>query len=152
MTETEAYNKLTAYCAQAEHCRAEVAEKLQRWGIAYEAIDRIADRLTQEGYIDEERYCRAFVRDKYRLDKWGRAKIIQALQLKKMAPTFYLPILNEEINREEYISILRGLLSSKRKSVHAEDEAQLREKLIRFALSRGFEMRDIIDCLKGSGE
>ena len=152
MTETEAYNKLTAYCAQAEHCRAEVAEKLQRWGIAYEAIDRIADRLTQEGYIDEERYCRAFVRDKYRLDKWGRAKIIQALQLKKMAPTFYLPILNEVINREEYISILRGLLSSKRKSVHAEDEAQLREKLIRFALSRGFEMRDIIDCLKGSGE
>ena len=152
MTETEAYNKLTAYCAQAEHCRAEVAEKLQRWGIAYEAIDRITDRLTQEGYIDEERYCRAFVRDKYRLDKWGRAKIIQALQLKKMAPTFYLPILNEVINREEYIAILRGLLSSKRKSVHAEDEAQLREKLIRFALSRGFEMRDIIDCLKGNGE
>ena len=42
ITETEALNRVAAYCSTAEHCRAEIAEKLQRWGIAYDAIDRIA--------------------------------------------------------------------------------------------------------------
>ena len=60
ITETEALNRVAAYCSTAEHCRAEIAEKLQRWGIAYDAIDRIINRLEQEKYIDEERFCRAF--------------------------------------------------------------------------------------------
>ena len=69
ITEKDALSRMAAYCASAEHCRAEVVEKLQRWGIAYDAIDRIIDRLEQEQYIDEERYCRAFIRDKYRFAK-----------------------------------------------------------------------------------
>lgn len=152
MTETDAYNKLTAYCAAAERCRADVTEKMTRWGIAYDATRAIADRLVNEGYIDEERYTQAFVRDKYRLDKWGKAKIIQALQLKKMAPTFYLPIVNATIDRDEYIDILRTLLASKAKSVHADDPHERREKLIRFALSRGFEMADILSCIGEDSE
>ena len=34
MTEEEALTRVSAYCATAEHCRAEVSEKLQKWGIA----------------------------------------------------------------------------------------------------------------------
>ena len=85
ITETEALNRVAAYCSTAEHCRAEIAEKLQRWGIAYDAIDRIINRLEQEKYIDEERFCRAFINDKYRFAKWGKMKIGQALQLKKIS-------------------------------------------------------------------
>lgn len=33
ITETEALNKVAAYCSTAEHCRAEISEKLQRWGL-----------------------------------------------------------------------------------------------------------------------
>lgn len=83
ITETEALNRVAAYCSTAEHCRAEIAEKLQRWGIAYDAIDRIINRLEQEKYIDEKRFCRAFINDKYRFAKWGKMKIGQALQLKR---------------------------------------------------------------------
>ena len=56
ITETDALSRVAAYCSTAEHCRAEVTEKLQRWGIPYDAIDRIINRLEQEKYIDEERY------------------------------------------------------------------------------------------------
>ena len=52
ITETDALSRLAAYCSTAEHCRAEVTEKLQRWGISYDAIDRIINRLEQEKYID----------------------------------------------------------------------------------------------------
>lgn len=151
INETEALSRVAAYCAASEHCRTEIAEKLQRWGIAYDAIDRIVQRLVDEKYIDEERYCRAFIRDKYRFAKWGKMKIMQALQLKKIPSVTYRPFLNE-IDEEEYLSILRDLLTSKRKSVRAENEFERNGKLMRFALSRGFEMEDIRRCMDISDE
>lgn len=36
LTDEEALNRVASYCSTAEHCRAEINEKLQRWGIAYE--------------------------------------------------------------------------------------------------------------------
>lgn len=151
ITETEALSRVAAYCSTAEHCRAEITEKLQRWGIPYDAIARILNRLEQEKYIDEERFCRAFIRDKYRFAKWGKVKIGQALQLKKIPSMTYSSFLNE-IDEEEYLSVLRSLLTAKRKSVHAENEYELNGKLIRFALSRGFEMKDIRRCIELSDE
>ena len=145
-TEAEALRKVAAYCSGAEHCRAEVAEKLQRWSMPYDAIDRILNQLVEGKYIDEERYCRAFVRDKYRLEKWGKVKIGQALQLKKISPLVYSPILNE-IDEEEYLEVLRNVLASKRKSVRAASEFEQNQKLIRYALSRGFELTDIRRCI-----
>ena len=146
MTEVEALNKITGYCSAGEHCRSEVVEKMQRWGLPYETVNRIVEHLVEEKFIDEERYCKAFVNDKYRFDKWGKMKIAQALQLKKIPSSLYWIYLNN-IDKEEYLSILNKLLQSKRKSVHAETEFERNGKLIRFALSRGFEMDDIRQCL-----
>ena len=67
ITEEEALNRMAAYCSAAEHCKAEVNEKLQKWGLPYEVINRIIDRLVVEKFIDEERYCRAFVNDNFPL-------------------------------------------------------------------------------------
>ena len=126
ITEEEALNRMAAYCSAAEHCKAEVNEKLQKWGLPYEVINRIIDRLVVEKFIDEERYCRAFVNDKFRFAKWGKMKI----------------------DREEYLAILGDLIAAKRKSIHAKDEFELNGKLIRFAMSRGFEMDDIRRCVQ----
>lgn len=151
ITEAEAFNRMSAYCASAEHCRAEIVEKMQRWGIPYDAVNRVVDRLEDEKYIDEERFCRAFINDKYRFAKWGKVKIGEALQLKKIPRLTYLPFLNE-IDQQEYLSILNGLLATKKKSIRAENEYELTGKLIRFALSRGFEMADIRRCIEVSDE
>ena len=43
LTDEEALNRVASYCSTAEHCRAEINEKLQRWGIAYETIARILE-------------------------------------------------------------------------------------------------------------
>ncbi len=64
-------NRVASYCSAAEHCRAEVNENYSVGGIAYETIARILERLETEKYIDDERFCRAFVNDKFRFAKWG---------------------------------------------------------------------------------
>lgn len=147
ITENEAFRKLSAFCSSSEHCRSEVVEKMQRWGMPYDQIDRVADRLVAESFIDEERYCRAFVNDKFRLEKWGKMKIRQALYIKKIPQSVVFPFLNE-IDDEEYLQVLRGVIHSKRKSVHAADERERDAKLIRFAMSRGFEIADIRRCME----
>lgn len=151
MTETEVLNKVSAYCSAAEHCKSEIVEKIQRWGVAYEVINRVVDKLVQENFIDEERYCQAFVNDKVRVAKWGKVKIAEALKLKKIPFYVYRPYI-EKIDQEEYLSMLSALLASKKKSVHAATPFELNGKLVRFALSRGFEMKDICHCLGVSEE
>ena len=147
ITEEEALNRMAAYCSAAEHCKAEVNKKLQKWGLPYEVINRIIDRLVVEKFIDEERYCRAFVNDKFRFAKWGKMKIAQGLSMKKIPSDVAWRHLNE-IDEEEYLSILRDLLASKRKSIHAKDDYELNGKLMRFAVSRGFELKDIRRCIE----
>lgn len=151
ITENEALNRLMAYCSRAEHCRSELIVKLQHWGLSNEEIDRILAYLEKEQYIDEKRYCYAFIADKYRFAKWGKVKIAQALQMKRLSRDVYAPLL-AEIDEEEYLSILKHLLAGKQKSVRAKNKYELQTKLMRFALGRGFEMGDICRCMQVADE
>lgn len=151
VTEEEALKKVASYCSTAERCRSEISDKLQRWGIAYAAVARILTWLETENFIDEERYCRAYVNDKFRFAKWGKVKIAQGLYMKKIPSDVAWRHLNG-VDEEEYLSILRSLLASKRKSIHAQDDREEAGKLIRFAMSRGFEIKDIRRCIEVSDE
>ncbi|MCI1683985.1 MAG: RecX family transcriptional regulator [Bacteroides sp.] len=151
ITETEAFSKVASYCSVAEHCSSEVIEKMRRWGLAYDSIDRVVKRLQEESYIDEERFCRAFINDKYRFAKWGKVKILQALRMKKIPDGLSMRFISE-IDENEYLSILQRLLEAKKKSLRAQSEYELNGKLIRFALSRGFEMKDICRYVSLSDE
>lgn len=146
-TEEEALKRAAAKCSVTEHCRMDVRDRLLKWGMHGEAVERILNRLTEEKFIDEERYCRAFIHDKFRFSKWGKNKIAQALSYKKIPWDCWHKLL-DEIDEEEYLATLRSLLESKRKSVRAKDDYELNGKLMRFAVSRGFEMCDIRRCIR----
>jgi len=146
ITEQEAYLQLAALCAQAEHCQQEMRDKLKRWGIDESAQERIIQRLINEHYIDDERYTRAFVKDKIRYNKWGRRKVQQGLWLKHIDPEIQQRVL-DEIDENEYLSVLRPLLRQKQKTVKAQNDYELYQKLVRFAIGRGFTFDIIRQCL-----
>ena len=146
ITEQEAFLQLATACAQAEHCEKEMRDKLKRWEIDESAQDRIIQRLINERYIDDERYARAFVKDKIRYNKWGRRKVQQGLWLKHIAPEIQQRVL-DEIDEKEYLDVLRPLLRQKRKTIKAQNDYELNQKLVRFALGRGFTFDIIRQCL-----
>jgi len=146
ITEQEAYLQLAALCAQAEHCQQEMRDKMRRWELDETAQNRIVARLVKERYIDDERYARAFVKDKIRYNKWGRRKVQQALWLKHIDSEIQQRVL-DEIDEKEYLDVLRPLLKQKRKSIRAASDYELRQKLVRFALGRGFGFDIIRQCL-----
>ena len=145
-TEQEAYLTLAALCAQAEHCQWEMGEKMRKWEIPEEAQARIMERLVKERYVDDERFARAFAKDKVRYNKWGRRKVEQALWQKHIDEDIRKNVLNE-IDDEEYLSVLRPLLKQKRKSIKAQNDYELNQKLMRFALGRGFTFDIIKQCI-----
>ena len=145
-TEQEAYLQLAALCAQAEHCQQEMRDKMKRWGMAPDVQERVIARLVKERYIDDERYDRAFVKDKIRYNKWGRRKVQQGLWMKRIDDDIQQRVLNE-VDDAEYLTVLKPLLEQKAKSIKAENDYELTQKLVRFALGRGFTYDIIRQCL-----
>ena len=121
-------------------------DKMKRWELDEMVQNRVINRLTEERYIDNERYARAFVKDKIRYNKWGRRKVQQALWMKRIDTDIQQRVL-DEIDEKEYLDVLRPLLKQKRKSIKAGNYYELNQKLVRFALSRGFTFDIIRQCL-----
>ena len=150
LTENEALLKAEAYCSVAEHCRAEVVTKLYQWGVQAASIETVVSRLEKEGFVDNLRDAKAFVRDKYRFNQWGRIKILQALRQKQVSSTD-ISLAMEEIDEEEYADILDHLLAKKQKTIKAGNAYERNGKLIRFAVGRGYEMNEVLRGMKRIG-
>ena len=145
-TEQDAYLTLAALCAQAEHCQYEMLEKMRRWELPEDAQARVMQQLVSELYVDDERYTRAFIKDKIRYNKWGRRKVEQALWQKRIDKDIRQRVL-DEVDDDEYLSVLRPLLKQKRKSIKASNDYELNQKLMRFAVGRGFTFDIIRQCM-----
>ena len=146
MTGQQAYAKLTALCARSEHCQHDMLEKMRQWGVSEEEQAQVMARLVSERYVDDERYTRAFVNDKIRYNKWGRRKVEQALWQKRIDEDIRKRVL-DEVDDDEYLSVLRPLLKQKRKSIKANSDYELNQKLMRFAVGRGFTFDIIRQCI-----
>lgn len=142
VTEDALLNKMAAYCAAAEHCRSEVLEKILKQDVPLEIAERIVDRLESEHYIDEARYCRAYANDKLRFSGWGKMKIRQGLYAKRIPDRLIVTCLNE-LDEAAYLDILKELIAVKRRSVKGRNEYEITAKLVRFAVGRGFELKDV---------
>lgn len=142
-TYLQAYTKAAAYCSIAEHCEQEVKDKMRSWDVPEEMVEDILVDLKEGMFIDELRYCNAFVADKLKHNKWGRIKIRYELSRKRLPSTF---IQEAMINVEEegYIDMAYGLMSKKLKDIKAKDAYERKQKLFRFMAGRGFEL-DIIE-------
>jgi regulatory protein len=141
ITFEQALNKLANYCCRAERCIFDVRKKLDAWEIAKDVQDKIIRRLQQEKFLDEERYCKAYVNDKSKYAHWGTFKIKYELKKKHVSEDLIRESL-ENLNPEESREQLRQLIDRKRKSVKGKNEFEIRQKLIRFAVGRGFSLEE----------
>ena len=122
-------------------------EKMTRWGIDEDAQQRVVEYLVANRYVDDRRYARSFVNDKLKYNQWGPRKIEQSLWMKHIDESILREAL-DDVDNEEYISVLRPLLTSKRKTTKAETDYEMNQKLLRFAIGRGFtfeQVKEVID-------
>ncbi len=131
-------SKIRHFCAYEERCVKDVKTKLQSFHLQVDVYDAVINQLIKDDYLNEERYAKVFAGGKFRINHWGRNKIYAALQEKGLPELFILEGLNE-IDEQEYMSVLKGLLSKKSREVAEPDFLVKNKKLANFAISRGFE-------------
>lgn len=145
-----AYLKATAICSRGETCSFDIQEKMKKWGLEDEDARAVIKQLKEEKYIDDERFARAYVKDKFRFNHWGRQKIAFMLYSKKIGKDIQEAAF-EEIEDESYLEQLAKLLKDKEKTIKATDAYDKRNKLMRFAMGRGFESEKIFAAFKALG-
>ncbi len=151
LTPGEALNKAAAYCTLCERCISEVTAKLTAWGVPAGEQQKIIACLQQEGFIDEARYCRAFVNDKVRFNRWGRIKIRAALSEKRL-PKELVREAMESIDKEQYAAALAETVAAKRRELKGKDDYAAKQKIMRYAAGRGFEPSLIMKAIDYCGD
>jgi regulatory protein len=134
-------------CSEREYCISDIAALLVRWGADSEEMrEWIIERLVREKFIDEHRYSRAFVLDHFRHSQWGRAKISMALKQKRVDPVAINSGM-EAIGEEEYLELLQKILADQRRKIKSKSRIELKGKLLRHALGKGFESHLVYDAI-----
>lgn len=151
LTPGEALNKAAAYCTLCERCVSEVTAKLTAWGVPHCEQEKIITRLIEEKFINEARYCHAFVNDKVRFNRWGRIKIRAALSEKRL-PRELVNEAIDDIDEEEYTASLAEVIAAKRKELKGKNDHVAQQKIIRHAASRGYEPSLILRTIKYDGD
>lgn len=141
--ESKAFNRMAGLCAKREYCVFDIKTKLMRSDIETESVERIIEQLKNEKYIDELRFARSFINDKIRFNKWGKIKIDFALKQKRI-PQSIISEAFQDFSNKQLNDSLEDVLRVKWKTIKGKTEQDKRNKLIRFALGRGFEMKNIL--------
>lgn len=147
ITPVEALGKIQRYCAYQERSHQEVKYKLYSYGLTSDEVDEIISRLITDNFVNEERFAKAFAGGKFRIKKWGRNKIeheLESLGLTKNCISRGL----KEIDAADYNKTLLALLKKKAIEVSAENLFAKRNKVARFAISKGYEPELVWEMVK----
>jgi regulatory protein len=138
LTAEQAKQKALRYCAYQERSHQEVKNKLYEMGLYSSEVDELLTYLITEGFLNEERFAKAFTGGKFRIKKWGRIKITHALESKGLTRNC-IRIGLKEIEEEDYYQTLTELLKSKIAELDESNIFALRDKASKFAIQKGYE-------------
>lgn len=146
--------KLRYYCAYQERCHVEVREKCWELGLRGEDIENAIAHLVEDGFLNEERYAKAYAGGKFRMQQWGRKKISMMLKQKQISDYCIRKGL-AEIDEEDYAQTLHQLAEKKYHLLRSEQYLKRQYKTLQYLLQRGFEQelaRAAIEQIAKKGE
>ena len=142
-----ALERLKKFCALQDRCQFDVIQKMKEWGLLELTQDHILEILITEKYIDEERYAQSYCKGKFRIKKWGKIKITNALKKKKISSICIEKGL-KEIKDVEYEILLNNLLERKNNSLKDKNHFTRKKKIASFLIQRGFEGNLVWDKIR----
>lgn len=142
-TPEQALTSLMRLCARAEKCSGDALRLMRRWGLSDADAKGVLERLVRERFIDDVRYAEAFVREKVRFSGWGAHKIRAALRAKSL-PSVTIDGALAQIEPDSNSERLAEMIRKKGAKTTFKDAYDLKAKLVRFGMSRGFDLDDVL--------
>lgn len=142
----EALQALMRLCSRAERSSGDAMRLMRGWGVAEADMPKVLQRLVAERFIDDRRYTEFFVREKLNLSGWGAYKIRMSLRTKGISNEIIEEVARPMLEEVDVDARLVELMSRKMRTLKAKSPFDAKAKLVRFALSRGFEMDAVLRC------
>ncbi len=136
--EKQVFIKMMKYCTYRERAESEVMKKLRKYDLSSDSENRIVEKLSEEGFVNDLRFARIYALSKFRNNHWGRFKIRLGLKEKDIN-THYIDEALREIDPEEYNATIEKLIRSKNRSIKDNDDFIRKNKIARYLVSKGFE-------------
>jgi len=146
-TREEIRKKILDYCAKRECSVKKAQAKLFEWNCDIEYQQELLIELISENFINEERFCKAFVHDHLILNQWGLIKIRAQLKAEGCSNKNISIAVDSEWNEELYMETIQILADKKKKTLKGNIILQ-KKKIYQFLAQRGFESDRILLCLK----
>lgn len=151
LSPAEALAKIQRYCAYQERSYKEVKSRLYDYGLYESQVDELIAQLITEGFLNEERFAKAFAGGKFRMKKWGKLKIKNELEFLGLTKNCIQRGL-KEIDSADYSKTLKALIKKKSSEIKEENLYKKRDRVARFAIGKGYEpemvweyVRDLVD-------
>ena len=138
----KAQEKIRKYCAYQERCQDDARQKLREWQIEPKKVEQLVKTLVAEGYINDARFARAFVRGKFKIKSWGTAKIVYELKRKNISEDCIAQAL-KEIDNDSYRETLQKLAQQWLAKHKTETDFVRKQKLFRYLFSKGYRSNEI---------
>src|SRR5690554_1396165 len=151
LTPAEAKIKIASYCAYQERCQKEVRDKLYEYGLHSNDVENLVTAMILEGFLNEERFAKAFARGKFRIKKWGKLRIVRELKFRVSSDNLTRLAL-KEIDEQEYWETLMYLAEKKLSESKEKDEFKKKAKLYRFLTYKGYENDLVQSALEKLGK
>lgn len=147
-TVEEATLRLERYCSYRERCHKEVQDKLREMRMIPEAIDQIFAHLLEQNYLNEGRFAEVFARDKFRIKKWGKQRIVRELKMRELS-RFSIENALKQIENEEYLAVFHEIAEKRWDALKGEANPQRRkQKFMNYLQYRGWENQLIWEKLR----
>jgi regulatory protein len=136
------YNQALRYVAMRPRSRWEVQFYLERKKASPALIDKILNKLSVVGLLDDAKFAQAFVNDRRLLRPTSRRKLQMELRKKRVADEIIQIAVGGEAEDEQ--AALQAVIERKRRQTKYQDDLKLMQYLAR----QGFNYDDIKSALK----
>ena len=139
MDEKTALNTARRLCSRREYSTSQIRDRLSTAGMDDRQTARIIQTLKEEHFLDDARYLRSFVQDKWRFGHWGRMKIFHALRMQGFAEEDVQTAWSE-VDTGAYAAMVQSELEKKYRTLKRTPAFEARQKLLRFGAGRGYDI------------
>lgn len=130
--------KAASYCSYRERTQQELRNKLYEYGLYGDEVEEIISSMITDGFLNEERYAKAFAGGKFRINNWGKLKIKLALAQKHIS-SYCIQEALKEIDDDGYVKKIDLLIEKKTEEISDRNEYILKNKIAKYLINKGYE-------------
>ena len=136
------YGNVLRFLAIRPRSKWEIEFYLERKKASPALVDKLLNKLSNVGLIDDQKFAEAFVNDRRLLRPTARRKLIQQLRQKRVAGEVIESVVGNEPEDER--AALKTIIEQKRRQPKYQDDLKLMQYLAR----QGFSYGDIKTALQ----